>query len=91
MPEAVSRSDAHEGQLLGQRSRSARLENWRKGMTAPNPTPVIFNIYWEIFAKANLNDCIQKSWSAAIDPYLPDDVFMGNGGLLIIKLPVEVM
>jgi hypothetical protein len=23
------------------------------------------------------------------DTHLPDDVFMGNGGLLFIKLPVE--
>jgi hypothetical protein len=24
------------------------------------------------------------------DPHLPDDIFMGNGGLLIIKLPLEI-
>jgi hypothetical protein len=26
---------------------------------------------------------------SATDPHLPDDVFMGNGSLLIIKLPDE--
>jgi hypothetical protein len=25
----------------------------------------------------------------AFDPLLPDDIFMGNGSLLIIKLPVS--
>jgi hypothetical protein len=40
-------------------------------MTAPNPTPVISNIYWEIFAETNLNDRIQKSRSAATDPFQP--------------------